>query len=99
MDTRKLDSWADLLLDTGKRNQLIHFRDTRFSTVEILLPSAEELFDRIDGAASFEIFHPGLEEDEDLAEEQSGRGQQKAESGPLRPPPTGIFPFMSRKSI
>ena len=35
MDTRKLDSWADLLLDTGKRNQLIHFRDTRFSTVEI----------------------------------------------------------------
>ncbi len=84
MDTRKLDSWADLLLDTGKRNQLIHFRDTRFSTVEILLPSAEELFDRIDGAASFEIFHPGLEEDEDLAEEQSGRGQQKAESGPER---------------
>ena len=61
MDTRKLDSWADLLLDTGKRNQLIHFRDTRFSTVEIFLPSAEELFDRIDGAASFAIFHPGLE--------------------------------------
>lgn len=37
MDTRKLDKWADLLLDTGKRNNLINFKDTRVSTVEVLL--------------------------------------------------------------
>ena len=34
MDTRKLDKWADLLLDTGKRNNLINFKDTRVSTVK-----------------------------------------------------------------
>lgn len=37
MDTKKLDKWADLLLDTGKRNNLINFKDTRASTVEVLL--------------------------------------------------------------
>ena len=35
MDTKKLDKWADLLLDTGKRNNLINFKDTRASTVEV----------------------------------------------------------------
>ena len=43
MDTKKLDKWADLLLDTGKRNNLINFKDTRTSTVEVLLPSSDVL--------------------------------------------------------
>ena len=33
MDTKKIDKWAELLLDTGKRNNLINFKDTRVSTV------------------------------------------------------------------
>ena len=37
MDTKKIDKWAELLLDTGKRNNLINFKDTRVSTVEVLL--------------------------------------------------------------
>ena len=28
VDVKKLDKWADLLLDTGKRNNLINFKDT-----------------------------------------------------------------------
>lgn len=36
MDAKKLDKWADLLLDTGKRNNLINFKDLRASTVEVL---------------------------------------------------------------
>ena len=37
VDTMKLDKWADLLLDTGKRNNLINFKDAKASTVEVLL--------------------------------------------------------------
>ena len=55
MDTKKLDKWADLLLDTGKRNNLINFKDTRASTVEVLLPSSDVLFEKVDGTASFEV--------------------------------------------
>ena len=35
MDIKKLDKWADLLLDTGKRNNLINFKDTKASTMEV----------------------------------------------------------------
>lgn len=65
MDTKKLDKWADLLLDTGKRNNLINFRDTRASTVEVLLPTADVLFDKIDGDTTFEVFDPKIIEDDD----------------------------------
>lgn len=66
---KKLDKWADLLLDTGKRNNLINFKDTRTSTVEVLLPSSDVLFEKVDGTASFEAFDPKIvEEDDDLEE-------------------------------
>ena len=54
MDTKKLDRWADLLLDTGKSNNLINFRDTRVSTVEVLLPASDVLFEKVDGSTTFE---------------------------------------------
>ena len=69
MDTKKLDKWADLLLDTGKRNNLINFKDTRASTVEVLLPSSDVLFEKVDGAASFEVFDPKIVEEDDDTEE------------------------------
>ena len=74
MDTKKLDKWADLLLDTGKRNNLINFKDTRVSTVEVLLPSSDALFQKVDGATSFEVFDPKIIEEDD-AEEASKREQ------------------------
>ena len=33
MDIKKLDSWAEQLLDTGKRNNLVSFKDTKSSSV------------------------------------------------------------------
>ena len=69
MDTKKLDKWAELLLDTGKRNNLINFKDTKASTVEVLLPSADMLFDKIDGATAFEVFDPKIAEDDDEIED------------------------------
>lgn len=68
MDIKKLDKWAELLLDTGKRNNLINFRDTKASTAEVLLPSADTLFARIDGTTSFEVFDPKLVDPDDIEE-------------------------------
>ena len=78
MDTKKLDKWADLLLDTGKRNNLINFKDTRASTVEVLLPSSDALFEKVDGTASFEVFDPKIIEEDD-PEESFAPGQLQTE--------------------
>ena len=56
MDTKKLNKWAELLLDTGKRNNLINFKDTKNTTVDILLPTIDVLFDKITGTTTFEVF-------------------------------------------
>lgn len=65
MDTKKLDKWANLLLDTGKRNNLINFKDTKNLTVEVVLPSTDKLFDKIEGECAFEVFDPKIP-DEDI---------------------------------
>ena len=73
MDTKKLDRWASLLLDTGKRNNLVNFKDTKASTVEIIMPTPEELFDRVESSSSFEAFDPQITdvEDEDYRDEHT----------------------------
>jgi hypothetical protein len=40
----KLRAWENLLLDTGKRNNLVNFKDTKGSTAEILAPDFASLF-------------------------------------------------------
>lgn len=69
VDIKKLDKWADLLLDTGKRNNLINFKDTKASTVEVLFPSSDALFKKVDGATTFEVFDPKIIEEDDELEE------------------------------
>ena len=100
MDTKKLNQWADLLLDTGKRNPLIHFRDTRTSTAEVVFPSPELLFEKIDGAASFEVFDPNIPETADGQEEDSGT--EPAQTGEPRENPDadtdGKSAFLARYS-
>lgn len=68
MDTKKLDKWADLLLDTGKRNNLINFKDTKSSTVEVLFPSPDVLFEKANGTISFEVFDPKFGEEDEQEE-------------------------------
>lgn len=79
MDTEKLDTWASLLLDTGKRNNLVNFKDTKASTVEIILPEAEEIFDKVESSASFEVFNPQIADDdeEDYIDERTGDDNQE----------------------
>lgn len=87
MDTKKLEKWANLLLDTGKRNNLINFKDTKASTVEIVLPSSEELFEKVDSSASFEVFDPKIVDDEeedyrDVASSDNEQGEVEGEKKP-----------------
>lgn len=59
-DQKKLDRWADKLLDTGKRNNLISFKDTKASTAEILHPSCESVFSKCSVGHIFEVFDPKI---------------------------------------
>ena len=65
MNAEKLNIWANLLLDTGKRNNLINFKDTKMSTVEILSPDFVALFNRAEHSAVFEVYDPKLEGEEE----------------------------------
>ena len=81
----KLDKWADLLLDTGKRNNLIHFRDTSSSTAEILWPSPTILFDKMNrGNTILEVFDPKLTEQEDDREEDDPDGRAQFQKSNIK---------------
>ena len=79
MDIKKLDKWADLLPDTGKRNNLINFKDTKASTMEVLLPSSDLLFEKLEGPTSFEVFDPKIIEEDDEIDADSKPEQMQIE--------------------
>ena len=39
--------WCDKLLDTGKSNRLINYKDTKMRTIEILESSSNEVFNKL----------------------------------------------------
>ena len=43
----KIEDWKNKLLDTGKRNRLINYKETKRSNINIVSPSAENLFDQL----------------------------------------------------
>ncbi|MDE7208538.1 MAG: DUF4011 domain-containing protein, partial [Clostridia bacterium] len=60
----KLAKLTELLLDTGKRNNLINFRDNKSNTLEVVCPDFDTLFHKADGNAVFEVFDPQIDVDE-----------------------------------
>ena len=58
LDKKKLENWAKLLLDTGKNNNLINFKDNKTSTLEMVVPSACELFDEQEEGSVLKVFDP-----------------------------------------
>ncbi len=76
MDKKKLDRWADKLLDTGKRNNLINFRDTKASSAEVLYPDCETFFSKCLSGHVFEVFDPRIP-DEEEDNEITNRNQEK----------------------
>lgn len=69
MDRNKLDKWAAMLLDTGKRNNLVNFRETRMTTAKVLVPSAEDLLRLVGTAAGLEVYDPGTPNEEETEPE------------------------------
>ena len=65
MEIKTLNKWADLLLDTGKRNNLINFKNTKMGAVEIIAPDFSALFSQVENATEFEVYDPKLEEDDE----------------------------------
>lgn len=71
MDTKKLNKWAELLLDTGKRNSLINFKDSKASAVEVIFPAAKDLFEKIRTISDFEVYDPKIAEENEEDGEKS----------------------------
>lgn len=84
MDIKKLDRWAELLLDTGKRNNLINFKDSKASSVEVLLPNADILFEKLEGGSTLEVFDPNMgnrRQNEAKAEQETLDEEQEDQNG------------------
>lgn len=46
------------MLDTGKVNNLVNYRENKSSELEALLPDAESLFDSLEQNRTFIVFDP-----------------------------------------
>ena len=66
MMERKIDRWKRELLDTGKRNKMINYRETKRSTLKILEPSAAELFDLLANKDKTLTFQRPISKDSDF---------------------------------
>ena len=64
MDSSTLKNWTRLLLDVGKRNNLVNFKDLPKSTVEVLLPEVDVLFNKADTEYTIPVYDPQLESQE-----------------------------------
>ncbi|MDE5755612.1 MAG: DUF4011 domain-containing protein, partial [Clostridia bacterium] len=60
----KLAKLTEMLLDTGKRNNLINFKDNKSNTLEVVYPDFNALFHKADGNVVFEVFDPQIDVDE-----------------------------------
>lgn len=65
MKTTRIRKWSELLLDTGKRNNLINCRDSKSSMAEIVLPTADLLYPKISAQATLEAVFPKGEDESD----------------------------------
>ena len=59
------------MLDTGKKNNLINFRDTKTGTVEVVSPDFALLFSKAEHSATFEVYDPKLNDEDDEDEHQT----------------------------
>ena len=44
MENKKIEYWKSQLLDTGKRNKMINYRETSRATLKIVEPGLDELY-------------------------------------------------------
>lgn len=63
---KKLDYWEHQLLDLGKRNKMINYKETKRTTLKLVEPSFEELFDRIAMKEEELTFQRAVDKDTDI---------------------------------
>ena len=47
LDIKKIEYWEHQLLDLGKRNKMINYRETKRTTIKLVEPSFSDLFKRL----------------------------------------------------
>ncbi len=82
MEIKTIHRWADHLLDVGKRNNLVNFKDTKLSTADVIAPDFDTLFHQVGHATVFEVFDPTPEDDDDdvirLESDMEDDGQEES---------------------
>ncbi len=63
---RKIGYWKSELLDTGKRNKMINYRETKRTTLRILEPEASDLFNALAFSDKQLSFQKPIDRDTDL---------------------------------
>ena len=63
---RKIEYWKSELLDTGKRNKMINYRETKRTTLRILEPEASVLFNTLAFSDKQLSFQKPIDKDTDL---------------------------------
>ncbi|TEB07766.1 hypothetical protein Psch_01321 [Pelotomaculum schinkii] len=63
---RKIEYWKNQLLDFGKRNKMINYRETKRATLRILEPEFSELFNRLALNEEELTFQRPIDKDSDL---------------------------------
>jgi len=63
---RKIKTWEDQLLDLGKRNKMISFRESKRATLKILKPSFDELYQQIVVDEKELTFQKAIDRDSDV---------------------------------
>lgn len=63
---KKVEYWENQLLDLGKRNKMISYRETKRSTLRILEPSFESLYNRLVVKEEELTFQKAIDKDSDI---------------------------------
>lgn len=63
---KKIEYWKRELLDTGKRNKMINYRETKRATLSIVEPEASELFNKLTSSEKPLTFQKPINKDTDL---------------------------------
>ena len=63
---KKVEYWENQLLDLGKRNKMISFRETKRATLRILEPSFESLYNRLVVKEEELTFQRAIDKDSDI---------------------------------
>lgn len=73
---KTFEKWCEQLLDTGKRNRLINYKDAKLKTIDILFPEIEDVFETLTEKDSLEFYDVDLyvqEHGEDVEDEIDAR--------------------------